>query len=808
MADLVAQTVTRLRAGTAGELLDDGCAALVGHLRKAAFRPGKAGELLIDTRLSRALLALHAARYQMLVGLGAVAAFDEAGDLAETAVLTSRGDSQAGAALLTGMLTGGHWQALNDLTTDVFQGWRRSGSAAVLAVAVGLTRSLSAAVPPGDPDAEVVHSNLGAMMATAADATDDGGLLDEAIEWLSLDGPTGRSARLANLADALLKRHDRTRTAVDLDRALEFARRAVETVPPDDHDPGHQRTILGLALLAADRLDEAADELAGALDDTDPDAEQYAGRCSNLGLAYIERFDRTGVPDDLDASIDMGRRALEIAAATDPNRAAMLVNLSSRLLRRHEIRRNPDDLQEALRTATEGTGLKTAGEPERRGALVALALAQERRFRVDGDVADVTAAVDRLEDALATVPAGTDEEARLRSTLGIALRGRFEATGKRHDLDRAIEEATAAVTRTRTGRPEWHRRAGQLAGILQSRFQLTSAVSDARQVISRYDGILAEIGPRHPDRFGYLVNRGLAQLGVWQLLHDSEALHAAVSDLTTALDEPNVAGIADRAAAWSNLSGVLRFAWEAERDPDALAGAVRAAQQAVELLRRPSHLINLSAALQEEFLQTKERATLTDAFHAAEEAARLLTAAHPDLVEALVNVGNTLRLRFDTTAEPRAAAAAVIAYRRAARSRIGITAARLRGARGWGRLEVRRQVVRDRPRWDSARDAYAAAMDLLPQLAWTGLERTDREHLLAAQAGLATEAAAVAITDDRAGTGVAWLEAGRAVLFGQMLAERSHPPQLDRLRAVAPALTDRISANRVALLALPPNGLR
>lgn len=808
MADLVAETVARLRAGTADALLDAGSADLIRRLRTSAFWLGDAGELIVDTGISRALLALHAARYQLLLQQGAVAALDEVGELAETATLTSGGNPEAGAALLATMLTGGRWQALNDLVTDVFQSWLRSGSPALLAVAVALTRSLSGTVPPGDPDAEIVHNNLGGMMAMAATAEDDGRLLDEAIEWLSRNGPTGRSTRLANLADALLKRHDRTRSAVDLNRALEYAARATDTVPPDDPDPGHQRTVLGLALLAAGRLDEATDELARALAVTDPGADQYAARCSNLGLARIERFDRTGVRGDLDAAISLGHQALEVAADGDRNRPTMLINLSGRLLRRHEIGRAPGDLREALRTAKEATDGPPAGEPERRAALVALALARQRRFEVEGDVADATDAVHRLEEALTTAPEGTDEEARLRSTLGLMLRGRFEATGDRRDLDRAVLEATAAVTRTNTDGPERHRRAGQLAGILQSRFQVTSAASDAAQVISQYTRILDDLAPPHPDRFGFLVNRGLAQLGIWQLSVDAEALRAAITDLTAALDEATVAGVADRAAAWSNLSGALRFAWESGRDPEALPSAVRAARQAVGLLRRPSHLINLSAALQEEFLRTKEPEALTEATDAAREALERLPVGHPDRVEALVNVGNTRRLRFDATGEPRAAADAVLAYRRAATAPIGVVAARLRGARGWGRLEVHRQVVRDRPRWSSARAAYTVAVGLLPQLAWTGLGRTDRELLLAAQTGLATEAAAVAITDNRAHTGVSWLEAGRAVLFGQMLAERSDPPELDRLRAVDADLADRISANRAALRALPPHDLR
>lgn len=402
---------------------------------------------------------------------------------------------------------------------------------------------------------------------------------------------------------------------------------------------------------------------------------------------------------------------------------------------------------------------------------------------------------------------GTDERARIRSTLSIALRGRFEATGQEADLNRSVAEGTAAVADTLVGRPEHTRRAGQLAGTLQARFLHTSGVSDAVAAIDVYAGILDELATNHPDRFGYLVNRGLARLGLWQVRGDDGALASAIDDLRSAVRAPGTAGPADRPAAWSNLCGALRNGWERDHDPALLDEAVEAGRTAVgllaaERLSRPGHLINLAAALQEQFLRTRSGAALDEAEEVSGEALRRLPTTHPDRAEALTNLGNTLRLRFDATGEARAAAGAVIAYRRAARSTAGVVAARLRGAVGWGRLEMRRQAGRPVPRWARASTAYAAAIDLLALVAWPGLGRADREHLLAAQTGLAADAAAVAVADGRPDVALTRLEAGRAVLLAQALAEHTDPPELVRLRAVAAELGDRVAANRARLRAL------
>lgn len=114
---------------------------------------------------------------------------DELRDLTEVAVVVAGGRAEAAAAILADLLArlagGDRWEVRNDLVVDLFAVWRHGGDRAVLAVAVALARSVLDRIPPADVNAEIVHSNIGGLFAAAAVATDDGPLLDDAIEALS-----------------------------------------------------------------------------------------------------------------------------------------------------------------------------------------------------------------------------------------------------------------------------------------------------------------------------------------------------------------------------------------------------------------------------------------------------------------------------------------------------------------------------------------------------------------------------------------------------------------------------------------------
>jgi hypothetical protein len=96
---------------------------------------------------------------------------------------------------------------------------------------------------------------------------------------------------------------------------------------------------------------------------------------------------------------------------------------------------------------------------------------------------------------------------------------------------------------------------------------------------------------------------------------------------------------------------------------------------------------------------------------------------------------------------------------------------------------------------ETASDGYTAAVGLLAEVAWHGLERGVRESHLARWRGLAEDAAACALHASPQHA-VELLEQGRTVLWTQRL---HHRTDLRRLNQTVPAVANRLGEIRAEL---------
>ncbi|MGW4756154.1 CHAT domain-containing protein [Streptomyces chartreusis] len=140
--------------------------------------------------------------------------------------------------------------------------------------------------------------------------------------------------------------------------------------------------------------------------------------------------------------------------------------------------------------------------------------------------------------------------------------------------------------------------------------------------------------------------------------------------------------------------------------------------------------------------------------------------------EYLLNLARSLRSRFDYAGQPGDLVAAQATVERAARS-ADLTPS------------LRTLAARYASRWalpgDPARSAVwiGRAVRLLPDVVPRDLHQSDQQHFLGELAGLAADAAALAMDNptyppqERPGRALSLLEAGRAVLYGQVLETRS-----------------------------------
>src|SRR5262249_27265482 len=202
---------------------------------------------------------------------------------------------------------------------------------------------------------------------------------------------------------------------------------------------------------------------------------------------------------------------------------------------------------------------------------------------------------------------------------------------------------------------------------------------------------------------------------------------------------------------------------------------------------RARYLSNLTMALLAQFHGTGRLADLDAAVRVGQQAVDAAPADHPERALAVGNLAAALQVRYERFRRAGDLEAVIGRWREAAEVDAGSPGIRMSAARAWGQFAFEAGDV------NSAADGYAAGVELLPQVAWHGLDRATQEEQLAGWAGLAAAAAACAVGAGQLARAVEVLEQGRAVLWTQALHLRT---DLARLRDHAPALADRLDEVR------------
>ena len=228
-------------------------------------------------------------------------------------------------------------------------------------------------------------------------------------------------------------------------------------------------------------------------------------------------------------------------------------------------------------------------------------------------------------------------------------------------------------------------------------------------------------------------------------------------------------------------------------DLEAAIDAGRTAAKAVHGTHpsRAVTLSNLGATLSMRFLRTGAAADLDAAIKTGEAAVEAALPGDPAQVKILYSLGSSLQERFRRTGKRADADAAFSVFAQAAEAGSAAPSDRIVAARAAASLAARSDP-------DRAADLLESAAELLGEVAPRHLGRSDQQYGLSEFAGLASDAAALALaaagdgaTDQQRGTrALRLLEAGRAVLLSQALDTRD---DLTDLRREHPDLAARFS---------------
>ncbi|MFE0135762.1 CHAT domain-containing protein [Streptomyces sp. NPDC059037] len=470
------------------------------------------------------------------------------------------------------------------------------------------------------------------------------------------------------------------------------------------------------------------------------DSPERAGWLCNLGVALRVRFQRTGAQADLDEAVHLGREAVDTALAEHPERAKWLTNCAATLMLRFEQTGAEADLDEAVRLGREAVDTTPADHPERAGILSSVGSSLRIRFERTGARADLDEAAHLGRKAVDATPADHPQRAGWLSNLTATLMRRFEHTGTQADLDEAARLGRETVDTAPADAPERAAWLSNFGVVLRTRFMQLGAAADLDEAITQYEEAVAATPAERHARAAYLSNLGNA-------LQDRFVQDGARADLDEA---------------------ITRF-----EEAVAVAPAGHA--------DRPRWLTNLGRALQRRFDQSRAQNDLNEAVRINREAVSGTPADHIERATYLFDLGNALQRRFTQDGAETDLSEAIDAYQEAVDLEVAPPSIRVWAARAASALAVGSEPGR-------AAGLLGQAVRLLPEVAPRQLERADQQYALGGFAGLAADAAALALADpdrpagERAPLALRLLETGRAVLLGQALESRGDLTELTRQR--------------------------
>lgn len=506
----------------------------------------------------------------------------------------------------------------------------------------------------------------------------------------------------------------------------------------------------------------------------------------NLALALQDWCEETGEAGALDEAIERVRSVVAEMPEGDGQQAQWASNLSAMYQDRYEMAFDLVALGEAVRWGRAAVDATPEDHPRLPARLTHLGVALRMTYEATGDMGCLAEAVRACGEAV-TLAGGTHPRIAIyESNYASALRFKYEHSGEPRLLDEAIDMAGRAVRHTPAGHPRLAGYQSNLSLALWTRYERSGHLESLHAAVAAGRAAVNATGEDQPDLARYRTNLGLA---LWTLAGrdpGTGAMDEAIG-LMHAVLESTPPEHAERARFATNLSNALWARYRRGGRPGDLSDAIGAATASFELTPAghvdfATHAGNLGELLLEQARRDGPAGSSHQALSMLRTAVSAASAKDFDSALHLDNLADALADEPD--ADDADLAEALRYADQAASSPVAPVSIRIAAARTAARIAVRRGALA------AAVARLSAAVSWLPDLIGQPLlERPDQEHSLATVRGIASEAAAAALTAGDPATAVSLLEQGRGVLLRAVT-----DPQADRraLRAAAPGLANRL----------------
>ncbi|KAK0703658.1 CHAT domain-containing protein [Lasiosphaeria miniovina] len=469
----------------------------------------------------------------------------------------------------------------------------------------------------------------------------------------------------------------------------------------------------------------------GVIQVTLQDSRDYSTRLHNLGAACFTRFKRTGLVEDLSAALSLCRTSVDDTPREHlmrPDRLLSLGECYDALYSEMEPgggngsvpTQDENPLHKAIELFQDVIDTAAPNKPTYVSALHRLGVLYDDRFQLTGDLADLKMSLHLCQESVDITPkTHPDRGARLRN-LGLARKKCYQIFHKTDDLEVALQllrEAADIPSQHAAPRADLLK---ELGAVCHAKYDVTRKAADLDAALGFYQDAyetFPDSGPFVTEILGYL---GRVYLDKYKM---------------------------------------TEIEWDFERAARALQKALDGTPQ--DLPNRMRRLVDLARCYLAGHVKTGTAAYLETAIQYSREATtRAMPAEHPGHLVALRSLGDCYAAIYKATGRDSDLEAAITSYNEALNSSSP-------GATPGDFLAVARDLLLaliQGKKWEQAWLVANSAISLIRSYTPRFLENLESQTLLSRISGLASDAAAVALSFGRQPLdAIQFLEEGRGI---------------------------------------------
>ncbi|QRV90289.1 CHAT domain protein [Ceratobasidium sp. AG-Ba] len=367
------------------------------------------------------------------------------------------------------------------------------------------------------------------------------------------------------------------------------------------------------------------------------------------------KFDRFGVLEDLNESIQYGTKAVRMTPDDHPNKSSRLNTLGTSLQSRFRLLGEVVDIQDAIKYQSQAVTLIADSHPDKPGYLNNLGLSWQGRFHKLGEPSSLDHAIDCLSKTVELTPTGHPDKPAWLSNLGFSWQGKYELVGEISALDQALEYQTQAVDLTPEDHPDKPEYLNKLGHSWRSRFKRFGELGDIDRAISYHTRAVNLTPNGHPNKPGRLNNLGVSWLGKFERVGDLEDLGRAI-DFQTQATELTPGSSSGKADWLCNLGRLWLSRFERLGELEDLNRAIEYQSEAVYSTldghpEKPRRLDLLGHSWNIRFERFGELEAIENSVKFRSQAVELTADSHPHKPRYMNNLGNLCLHQFQLLGE-------------------------------------------------------------------------------------------------------------------------------------------------------------